>query len=92
MKKIGRFERLASALAVSQVVYQAIPASPMGCGLAPRSFGRGPCAARRPAVSPSSEVDKRSAFTEEETPQMGRSCKVKCKESVMGRELAKLLK
>ena len=44
MKKMGRFERLASAKAVSQVVYQAMPAAPIACGLAPRSVGRGPCA------------------------------------------------
>ena len=42
MKKIGRFERFASAWAVSQVVYHITSAEPIGCGLAPGSPGRGP--------------------------------------------------
>ena len=44
MKKIGRLLRSATVRAVSQVVYQATPGSPIACGLAPRSSGRGPWA------------------------------------------------
>ena len=38
MKKMGRLERLASARPVSQVVYQATPASPTACGLSGTSI------------------------------------------------------
>ena len=61
MKKIGRFERFASARAVSHVVYQATPDSPMGWGLAPRSVGRGPCPR---AIPPNKTIQRKtSSFT-----------------------------
>ena len=44
MKKIGRPLRAASTSAVSHVEYHTTPSAPIGCGLAPSSFGLGPLA------------------------------------------------
>jgi len=66
IKKIGRFERFASAFAVSHVVYHMIPASPIGWGLAPMSVGRVPCA--KAAVATSARIEKEDmSFISEQT-------------------------
>lgn len=66
MKKIGRFERFASAFAVSHVVYHMMPASPIGWGLAPMSVGRVPCA--KAAVAASAKIEKEDiSFIPEQT-------------------------
>lgn len=44
MKKMGRLERLASALAESHVEYQTTASDPRGSSTAPSSLGRGPFA------------------------------------------------
>lgn len=46
MNRMGRLERLASALAESQVECQTTASEPMGSSTAPRSLGRGPWAWR----------------------------------------------
>jgi hypothetical protein len=58
MKKIGRFERFASSSPVSQVVYQAIPASPTACGLGITFMAPlGPCAQQVEAKMNKAQID-----------------------------------